>query len=158
MPESSGTPKEHFGAEEIVTRGRYLRETLADGRYSIKDLLYIREALNGLLTDGRFTHSKWIKKPQRAEDAADEDYRLVLASRIAPGLAKLKWLDYMHVTDEDDLEVPHISLVQAGYPMLATVDECYEFFDKKALHPIQGEKDVPSPGKERPCPRRLMEC
>ena len=124
---------------------------ISDGRYSIPELLAIREALNGLLTDGKSTHVEWIKKPHRAEDADDAAYRLVLGSRVAPALARLKWLDYQHVTDEDDLDVFTISLAQAGYSLLDSVDECYEFFDKKALSPIREEKDIPAAGKARPC-------
>ena len=92
-------------------------------------------------------------RSRSAEDADDEDYLLVLASRVALALARLKWLDYQHVTDEDDLDVFTISLAQAGYPLLKAVEECYEFFDKKALLPIGGEEDIPDPGEERPCRR-----
>ena len=155
MPESrsaaAATPKNYYSDEEIASRGGYLGVAISDGRYSIPELLAIREALNGLLTDGKSTHVEWIKKPHRAEDADDAAYRLVLGSRVAPALARLKWLDYQHVTDEDDLDVFTISLAQAGYSLLDSVDECYEFFDKKALSPIREEKDIPAAGKARPC-------
>ena len=134
----------YFADDELSNRGKALGGLLADGRYSIEELLMIRELLNDLLADGKSMDPNWIKKPQRAETATDEDYRLVLASRLAPGLASLKWLDYQHVTDEDDLGMLQISLAQAGYPLLSTVDECYEFFEKKALGPVRDQDDMPS--------------
>ena len=76
----------YFAEDEVIGRGGVLGEVLADGRYTIEELLLVRELLNELLAEGKSTDPNWIKKPHRAETADDAAYLLVLASRVAPAL------------------------------------------------------------------------
>jgi hypothetical protein len=120
---------------------------------SLKDVLGVRDLCNAVMAQGVASHPLWIQNKNVGavdldDPVASAAYKTEMSSRVARKLALLPYLDYDHATDEDNLSVLMLSMVQAGFRPLATVDQI--FFESQAPHPIMQQADVPPPKKERP--------
>jgi len=82
-------------------------------------------------------------------EAGQTAYLNEMSNRVARKLVFLPFLNYDHATDEDNLTVLMLSMIQAGFRPLATLNEHYEFFEKMAPLPMMLAAHVPPPGKER---------
>jgi hypothetical protein len=138
----------------VAERTATLESFLCNGPATFEELLVIRDLCNAVLALGNSAHSLWIKKPNQAGlDFADRDqertYRLELSRRIATKFAMLPYLDYDRATEEEDLTVLMLSMLQAGFRPLGSAEEIYSFFESQAPYPMFRRADLPPPGKER---------
>ena len=144
--------EDYFTPSATNTRIKALRHYLEVGPFDYDALLVLTDTWNGIMTDGSTSHKHWIAKPQarsaRAPNAAA--LQKTLASRLAPMLAPLKWLNYAEATDETELSMLNLSLAQAGYLPQASCDEAWTLFAEQALGPINDKCDLPlEAGKSR---------
>jgi hypothetical protein len=137
----------------VKERTQALTSFLGNGLFDIEQIQGIRELCNAVMAQSSATHPSWIPNKNITRlDLMDESakgaYLQEMSLRVARKLAMLPYLDYDHITDEDNLSVLMLSAVQAGFVPLKTADEHYEFFEKRAPLPLMTISCVPPPKKE----------
>jgi len=133
----------------VKERQSLLAEFLDGGKFDLEGVLAVRELSNAVLAQGSATHTLWIKNKQRTADDTDESLRSEMSSRVAQKLAMLPFLNYDHATDEANVSVLMLSMVQAGFVPIDNLDGIYEFFANKAPLPMLSREDLPLKGRER---------
>ena len=138
----------------IRERAVALAAFLSNGLLSLKEVLSVRDLCNAVMAQGSASHPMWI--PNKNVGALDLEEPIAAAAiltevsqRIARKLSLLPFLDYDHATDEDGLSVLLLSMIQAGFRPLGSIEEVYEFFSSKCPLPMVGQSCVPPPNKER---------
>jgi hypothetical protein len=136
--------------ERIMTLSTFLD----NGVFDLAQILAVRDMCNASMAQGVATHPMWIPNKNlsalAALDAASaKAHKTEMCVRIAKKLALLPFLDYDHVTDENSLSVLMLSMVQAGFVPSNVLEEIYDFFDKRAPHPMMSRADLPASGFER---------
>jgi hypothetical protein len=126
---------------------------LSDGLFNAERLGGIRDLSNASLATGSATHALWIPNKNVAMSMSVTDaknYITEMSLRIARKLALVPFLDYDHASDEDNLSLLMLSMVQAGFVPLASEDKIYDFFEKHAplRMPLLHVRDLPPAGRE----------